>query len=91
MRPARRRACLDFSRSPWRSPMATRRRGDGRRVGNSGATADGDGGSGGGGGGRRKRPLTEKSTKVSTKDDTRLGMSLQNEVEVSSSPSIRIR
>lgn len=43
--------------------------------------------SGGGGGddGKRKRPLTEKSTKVSTKDDKRFGTSLQNdEAEASS-------
>jgi len=82
MRPARRKACLDFSRSPWRSPTATRRGGEGRRVGRGG---------GDGGGGGRKRPLTEKSTKVSTNDDKRLGMSLQDVVDISSSLPIAIQ
>lgn len=42
----------------------------------------GRGGGDGGGGGRKRPPLTEKSTKVSTKDERRLGTCLQNEVEV---------
>lgn len=37
----------------------------------------GDGGDDGSG--RRKRPLTEKSTKVSTNEEKRLGICLQNE------------
>lgn len=40
---------------------------------------DCDGG-GEGWSGRRKKPLTEKSTNVSTKEERRLGMSLQNDV-----------
>lgn len=58
--------------------MAMRRLEEGSLVG---------GGDGGGGGGR-KRPLTEKSTKVSTKEERRLGMSLQIEVGISFSISI---
>lgn len=83
MTPARRSACFDFSRSPWRSPTAIRRCGEGRRVGS--------GGGGDVGGEGRKRPLTEKSTKVSTNEDRRLGTCLQNEFEVSFSVSISIR
>jgi len=62
--------------------MAMRRDGEGRRVGSGG---------GDGGGGGRKRPLTEKSTNVSTNDDKRLGTSLQDEVEISSSLPIANR
>lgn len=58
--------------------MAMRRLEEGSLVG---------GGDGGGGGGR-KRPLTEKSTKVSTKEERRLGMSLQIEVGICFSISI---
>lgn len=75
--PARCSACLVLLKSPWRSPIAIRRGDEGRRVGGLDVIV----GSGGG----RKRPLTEKSTKVSTKEDRRLGMSLHaNEVEFTS-------
>ncbi|MCI29966.1 hypothetical protein A2U01_0051175, partial [Trifolium medium] len=61
-----RRASFVFLRSPWRSPMAIRRCGEGRRVGSGGGGDDG-------GGGRKIPPLTEKSTNVSTNEDRRLG------------------
>lgn len=64
MRPASRRACLDFWRSPWRSPMAMRRSGDGYVVCNAGLGL-------GLGFGGKKRPLTVKSTKVSMKEERR--------------------
>jgi len=67
MSPARRRACLDLRRSPWRSPIAIRRSGEGKEVWKRG----GDGGSG------KNIPATQKSTKVSTNEDTKLGRFLQ--------------
>lgn len=74
-------ACLDFSRSPWRSPIATRRSGGvGYRV-RKGACEGGDSSeespqSGGqGSSGKKRPPLTEKSTKASTKEERNLGTS----------------
>lgn len=83
MRPAMRRASFDFLRSPWRSPMAMRRCGEGRRVGSGGGGDDG--------GGRRKKPLTEKSTNVSMNEEKRLGICLQNEFSFSISISNRFK
>lgn len=82
MSPARRRDSLHFSRSPWMSPTAMRRSGGGWRV------CNGDLGLGAGlalGGERKRPPPTEKSTKVSTKEERRCGSFLQVSFWVSAS------
>jgi hypothetical protein len=73
-RPTRRSAERDLGRSPWRSPMATSRDGEGRKVvgvfGRGGSEEE-DGKVG------KKMPDTTKSTNASAKADTAAGRSLQ--------------
>jgi hypothetical protein len=73
-RPARRSAERDLGRSPWRSPMATSRDGEGRKVvgvfGRGGSEEE-NGKVG------KKMPDTAKSTNASAKEDTAAGRSLQ--------------